>query len=69
MPDGFAPTTVKAAPPEIVAFEILTAAVPVLVKLTLCVPTPPTAISPKLRLAEPGVSTPAPGAAVLGFEG
>jgi hypothetical protein len=48
-PDGLPPTIVNAAP-KIVAVEMLTAAVPVLLKLTVCVPTLPTATLPKLRL-------------------
>jgi hypothetical protein len=57
-PEGLPPTIANAAPEEIVAVEMLTAAVPVLVKLTLCVPAPPTAVSPKRRLVEPAESTP-----------
>jgi hypothetical protein len=48
-PDGLPPTIVKAAP-KIVAVEMLTAALPVLLKFTVCVPTLPTATLPKLRL-------------------
>jgi hypothetical protein len=57
------------AAPEIVALEMLTAEVPVLVKFTVCVPVTPTAMLPKLRLVEPGVSTPAPGVDAPGLEG
>jgi hypothetical protein len=48
-PDGLPPAIVNAAP-LIVTVEMLTGAVPVLFKLTLCVPTLPTAMFPKLRL-------------------
>ena len=47
---------------------MLTAAVPVLVRLTVCVPVIPTDMLPKLRLVEPGVSTPAPGVDEAGLE-
>ena len=68
-PEGFVPTIVNAAPEDIDAVEMLTAAVPILVKLTVCVPVLPTAMLPKLRLVEVGESTPAPGSAPPGAAG
>lgn len=56
--EGFPPTTVYPVP-EIVAWEILTVAVPVFVTVTLCVALLPIATFPKLRLAALGESTPA----------
>ena len=58
--EGLPPTTVNPAP-EIVAWEILTVAVPVFVTVTLCVALLPIATFPKLRLAALGESTPALG--------
>jgi hypothetical protein len=64
-PEGLPPTIANdAAPEDIVAVEMLTAAVPVLVRLTLCAPVPPTATLPKLRLVELAESTPVPGFAL-----
>jgi hypothetical protein len=66
-PEGLPPTIANdAVPVEIVAVEMLTAAVPVLVRLTLWVPAPPTAMLPKLRLAELAESTPVPGFTLAG---
>ena len=51
--------------PVIAAAEILTVAVPVFVRVTVCVPVLPTATFPKLTLVEPADSTPAPGVPVV----
>jgi hypothetical protein len=48
-PEGFPPTTVKAAP-VIVARETLTVAVPVFVTVRVCIAVVATATSPKLRV-------------------
>jgi len=55
--DGLPPTTVK-TPPEMFALDIVTAAVPVFVTLTLCVAVFPTATLPKLMLEADAVSVP-----------
>jgi hypothetical protein len=60
VPEGFPPITLNPAPVN-VACEIATAAVPVLVKVTLCVVVLPTAILPKLKLVALAESMPAPG--------
>ena len=56
-PDGLLPTTENPVP-EIVACEILTASVPVFVKLRFCVEVLPTTTLPKARLAELGAIVP-----------
>src|SRR5208282_2416183 len=56
---GFPPITVKPVP-VIAAAEMLTAAVPVLVMLKLCVALLPTATFPKLKLEALGERIPAP---------
>jgi hypothetical protein len=64
-PDGLAPTKVNPAP-EIVACEMFTAAVPVLVRLTLCaVVVLPTASFPKLTPPELALKTPLLGSCVV----
>jgi hypothetical protein len=57
---GFPPTTVKPAP-EIVAEPMFTVAVPVFVRLRLCVELLPTATLPKVRLVALAERTPEPG--------
>jgi hypothetical protein len=59
VPEGFPPITLNPAP-VIVACEMVTVAVPVLVTVKLCVVVFPTATLPKLRLAPLAESTPAP---------
>jgi len=54
-------TTVKPVP-EIVAWEMLTVAVPVFVRVTLCVALVPAATLPKLTVVEPADSAPEPAA-------
>jgi hypothetical protein len=55
--DAGGATTLKPAP-EIVAWEILTGAVPVFLTLRLCLELLPTETLPKLRLVELAESTP-----------
>ena len=59
VPEGFPPTTLNVAP-VMVACEIVTVAVPVLVTVKLCVAVLPTATLPKLMLVELAERTPAP---------
>jgi hypothetical protein len=58
-PEGLAPRTVNPAP-EIAAREMFAVAVPVFVRLRLCVELLPTATFPKLMLTELALRTPAP---------
>jgi len=65
------PLTMLKPVPEIATWVTSTEAVPVLVAVMLCVAEFPSVTSPKFRLVELGVSTPAPGevgcAAAAGF--
>jgi hypothetical protein len=64
-PDGLAPTTENPVP-EIAAWEIFTAAVPVLVNVKLCsVDVLPIAMLPKLALPELALKTPVLGSCVV----
>jgi hypothetical protein len=66
VPEGFPPTTVNPAP-VMVAFEMVTVAVPVFVTVTLWVVVFPTATLPKLKLVALGERMPAPGSPVVVF--
>lgn len=63
VPEGFPPITLNAAP-VMVACEIVTVAVPVLVTVKLCEAVLPTATLPKVKLLALVESTPAPGSPV-----